>query len=743
MSRGVLPRLAHLMKTRRSTTLVFLLLIAAASRLIAAEDSEEGILIESVRDSDFVYHIDSGLAVVTNDFVVHYKDAVLTAQGCEFNTNTGVISAEGNVYLEQGKLVWRGDRLEYNFYTRQIEARSFRAGRSPVFAGGQALTADTSNKVFTATDSFLTTDDVANPALRLRTRRLRIVPGKYFEARHAVLYAGNVPIFYFPYYRRNIEKDSNQLNFTPGYRSSYGAYVLGVYDWYWNKQLHGALHLDYRSNRGFGEGADASYDLGQWGKGTLQGYYLHDLDPNYDTPTNAPPNGSNRYLVNFIHQANPYTNLSAQVVLRKQSDAYVTHDFFEAQYRENPQPDSYLEVDKFWSNFSLNFMAQPQVNDFFETIERLPDLKLSGTRQQLGASPFFYESETSAGYFRHAYASGGTNVDYAAFRADTFHQLLLPQTFFGWLNVIPRAGGRFTYYGETRGDNMDLLNQEDRWVFNTGAEVSFKASQVWPSVKSQTFEVNGLRHIIQPSFNYAYIPNPSVATNSLPQFDYEMPSLRLLPITFPNDNSIDSIDSMNVMRLGLRNKLQTKRSDGVDNLVNWDLYTDWYLTPQADQGSFSDLFSDLDLKPVSWITLTSELRVNVERNNLRLANHVLTFAPNDTWSWAIGHYYLRDSPDLGLPEGYDQIRSTLYLRFSEDWGLRFSHRYDLRDSLLLQQYYTIYRDLGSWTAALTFRIRNNLDGRTDYGVAFTFSFKALPRFHMDDDRNKPSLLLGS
>jgi hypothetical protein len=122
---------------------------------------------------------------------------------------------------------------------------------------------------------------------------------------------------------------------------------------------------------------------------------------------------------------------------------------------------------------------------------------------------------------------------------------------------------------------------------------------------------------------------------------------------------------------------------------------------------------------------------------------VLTLSPNDRWSWSLGHYYLRDSPDLGFPEGYDQIRSTLYVKLNEDWGLRFSHRYDLRNTFLQEQGYTLYHDLRSWTAALTFRVRENLDGRTDYGAAFTFSFKALPRFRMDDDRTKPSLLLGS
>jgi len=41
-------------------------------------------------------------------------------------------------------------------------------------------------------------------------------------------------------------------------------------------------------------------------------------------------------------------------VVREQSDAYVVRDFFESEYRANPQPKSFLEIDQHWSNFSLD-----------------------------------------------------------------------------------------------------------------------------------------------------------------------------------------------------------------------------------------------------------------------------------------------------------------------------------------------------------------------------------------------------
>jgi LPS-assembly protein len=93
-------------------------------------------------------------------------------------------------------------------------------------------------------------------------------------------------------------------------------------------------------------------------------------------------------------------------------------------------------------------------------------------------------------------------------------------------------------------------------------------------------DVDGLRHIIEPSVNYVYVPRPSTPPAQLPQFDSELPSLLILAIQFPDYNDIDSMDSQNVIRFGLRNTLQTKRDGQLDNLLDWNLLLDWRLNPR-------------------------------------------------------------------------------------------------------------------------------------------------------------------
>ncbi len=729
------------MKRLRLIALLCSVLAAAGSAPLSAAD-DIVIEIHSTSDDGGVsYHTDTGIVTITNGFVATYLDVVLSAESGQINRNTGEMLLEGSVYLQRDDQVWRGDRLSYNFLTRQMAAGPFRTGRPPFFAAAQGMTADLTNNLYTASEAYLTTDDVAQPGLRVRARQIKIAPGKYLEAHDAVVYAGKIPIFYFPYIRYNLNADSNHWSLTPGYRSIYGPFLLGGYHWRATEDLSGDFHLDYRVKRGAAGGADVEYDDDRWGQGDFRLYYLYDTDPGATSTTNNTSIPHNRDRLYFTHQVTVRTNLDARLVLRQQSDAFVSRDFLESEYHQNPQPSSFFQIHQRWPNFSLGLTAQPQVNDFYDTVERLPDIKLTALRQQLGGSPLFYEAESSIGYYRQTFADDIPTNDYSAFRADTYHEVLLPLNLFGWLNLAPRVGGRFTHYGTTDGDGATLSDQ-DRWVFNTGAELSFKASRVWTQPHSKFFDIDGLRHIVQPAFNYAYVPDPSVRPPELPQFDTDLPSLRLLPIDFPDYNNIDSIDSRNVVRLGLRNKLQTKRNGQVDNLVNWSLFTDWRLDRLPGQSTFADLFSDLDLKPRSWLTLTSELRYDVDANRIRISQHYLTLAPNGRWSWMLGHRYVREDPELGFTVGNDLFTSTLYYRLNDNWGARVSHHFEARDGTLEERYYTLYRDLRSWTAALTFRVRDNREEGMDYGVAFTFSLKAFPRYGLGDDINKPSLLLG-
>jgi lipopolysaccharide assembly outer membrane protein LptD (OstA) len=709
---------------------------------------QPGWEMEALNEKSWVeFNLQTGLGLGTNGVLVRYGSAFLTADQVSVNQQSGQVVADGDVHIQSEEQLWAGEHIRYNFKTHLMEAEQFRTGKSPVFMEGEGLRGETTNQVYTATNSVITTDDVSEPAIKIRAKYIQIIPGDKVVAHHATLYVGGVPVFYFPYYSRNIGPHANNFTFLPGYRSYYGPFLMSSYNFYMSPELDGVAHVDYRERRGVGLGPTLNYHLGRWGDGTLKYYYMHDQDPG--AGGGDPKIDPNRQRVDFSYQANPVTNLEVKAVVRYQGDTNIVREFFEGEYRQDPQPSTYFEVNRFWQNFSLDTYVQPQVNNFLETQERLPDVQLNGQRQQLWESPVYYESQSSAGYYRHDY--GQTNglsdgLNYEAARVDTYQQLLLPQTYFDWLNVTPRVGGRYTYYGTATGPGA-TTGDVSRWVFDTGIETSTKISRLWPEAQNDLFEVDGLRHIIEPSINYAYIPNPNVyGTNGVPQFDYQMPSLRLLPITMPDYNSIDSIQGENVFRFGIHNKLQTKRDGQTVNLVDWNLYSDWNLSPNTNQNTFSDFYSDLAIKPRSWLTLESLTRYDLQTGDWRMSLTTVTIRPkNNTWSWTVGQFYLRSdmsASPTALGEGNNLFTSTLLLRLNENWGFRASQHFEAQNGTMQEQSYAIYRDMRSWTGALVFAVRNGTGAPRDVTVAFTFSFKAAPRYGRGSEIGTPYWLLG-
>jgi len=147
-----------------------------------------------------------------------------------------------------------------------------------------------------------------------------------------------------------------------------------------------------------------------------------------------------------------FTNdVTVTVDLNKLSDSDVMDDFFPNEFRHNREPGSVADVTKAGPDYTLSLLTTPQFNEFFAGVERLPEGKLSVDRTRLGNTPFFYEGESSVGQYHNV--PGNTNVLGSvadtnfvgnAVRADTFHQIVMPEMLGGWLSVIPRAGIRGT-----------------------------------------------------------------------------------------------------------------------------------------------------------------------------------------------------------------------------------------------------------------------------------------------------------
>lgn len=690
------------------------------------------------------FDLNTHVAVGTGGVRIRYApngviESDITSDRARLNQKTGETIAEGDVILRRGGEIWKSQRIEYNFNTRAIKSADFRARTHSVLLSGKGLSSEllsgSTNQAYATQSALFTADDYSDPSIVIKAREITIVPEKHIDFKNLSFQAGKLPLLYLPSYRHYTGTQLPDIQLRPGSRGSWGQFLLSKYNFSATTNYQLGMNLDYRTKRGFAFGPEGSYQLGEFGQGQFEWHHAFDSEPGTDSLNRTIKDS--RDLFRFSHRLNSSTNFSILASAGYESDEYFRRDFFQGDYQANIQTRSFLEMTRYWENSTLSLYAQPRLNNFYDTVERLPDLKLTGLRRQIGDGPLYYESESSMGYYRRKYANGSQNY-FAGTRADSYHQLLMPQTFGGWLNVTPRVGARGTYYGEAEGTGTTTSDM-GRFAFNTGVEFSTKASRVYPDYKSSLFDADGLRHIIEPSANYVFVPTPNKRPSELPQYDYAFTTPRLLPIEYPDYNAIDQIDTQNVVRLSLRNRLQTKRHEQIEDFIDWVAYTDVRLNPDAGQGNVADIFSELQFKPRNWVNFTSELRYDVDDSILRLLNNSVSFTPKSDWRYTLGQYLYLAEPSVSKSDRTSSLYSSIDYKLNENWSLRASHYYDAKEGRFADQTYMLFRDMRSWTAYIAVRFLKNTGNRDDdFQISFNYSLKAFPKGRTSGSLNDPS-----
>jgi LPS-assembly protein len=689
-------------------------------------------------NSDGETRFENGVAVAERNVVIHYNDLAIYCDYAQYNPETHEAFLRGNVRIFRQNLYLFCDRAIYNIDTKQLRAADFGSDRQPFeFVGDNLYSPGTTNEYQVRNGSFSTSDS-SKPDYQIRAKTVRVYPGDRIIFSNATLYVGRVPIFWFPYLYQSLNNEFS-LNFSPGYKSDFGAYLETTVGFPVTKDLEGTAHLDLRTTRGVAFGLDLSYVLGPnkdtFGK--VKTYFLDDLDPNRnETSLARQPISAGRYRLSYQARTYITSDLVAVLDFNKLSDPYIIQDFYPYEFQINPEPDNFFQLEKKGEAYTLTATVRYQVNHFFETTERLPDVNWEVARTPLFNSPIFYEATTSAGFLRRSFEGGSPNPDYHAFRFDTFHQFLYPKTYFGWLSVVPRVGVRTTYYERSgtfiEADPATGINQGEvinrgartRFLFNAGAEASFKLSRAFEGVQIRWLGLDGLRHVIQPYTNFSYVSDPTVKPQDILPFDRFIASTQIPPLDFPQFNSIDSIDHWTIWRFGIRNRLQTRRDNSTLNWFDLDTYFDLNFEDPYSQSHYSDIVNRLRFSPVPWFSLNVDSQLPVDRKGFTEVNTYMDWVINPSIEVRLGDRYLNHNPNFS---NSNLVTLLTYCRLNENWGFSVYEQYEAALGVLQEQQYAIHRDLSSWVASLTVFTRDNGAGKRDLGLTVSFTLKDLPR----------------
>ncbi|MFA7233413.1 MAG: LPS assembly protein LptD [Terrimicrobiaceae bacterium] len=708
---------------------------------------------------------EEGVAVAEDNVQIHYKEYSIYCDYAEYNPETRDVLLVGNIRVYTPKEVLTGQRALFNLESKQMRALEFSGSHYPMLFHAFNFRA-MSQSEFRVRDGVLTTDDNSKPDFHVKSRSMRIYTDSRAVFSNSTVYIGRTPIFWFPYLFANI--NNTGFAFLPGYDSRWGAYLLTAYSFPLVTGVDATVRADWRSEFGPSLGFDAKMEYGKNDRsyGNLRTDYVFETK---DVTTVEAPGEpaetrtTNRYRVSFQQRLFLTDDIYATADINLLSDVDFLEDFYPGEFRIDPQPDNVLSLTKWDEAYTLNLIARWQMNDFQDVTERLPEFVADFKQMQFFGLPVNYDGETGVANLRRTFSNNPSAdeteyPDYGAVRFDTFHQWSLPKTYFGWLSVIPKVGIRGTYYsqsgtfltqsgGDTAIDpvtglptvinpsfNSTPLNNPSptlqnkgavfRVVANYGFEVSTKFSRAFEKVQNRWLGLDGLRHVVQPYVNYSGVYNFGPSPSDIYQFDRVVESTQLLPLNFPQFTAVDSIDTWNIVRLGVRQRLQTRRDNRTFQWFSLDTFMDVNLDNPYSDGPVSNVFNVIGFRPVPWAGLTVVSQLPVTEEGFTEVNTSLSFMPTRDWSLSIGHRYI-DGNSFFADDS--QLNFFTYWRMNDHWAFSLYEQYEFVSKVFQYQRYMVHRDLSSWIASVGAEVRDNDGGDREIGLLLVMTLKDAPR----------------
>ncbi len=750
---------------------------------LAAGAEATGITIEADETG-----FDNGVATAKGNVHIAYGNTEIFAGKAEYHQSTGDVFTEGGVKIYKDGIAYSGEAAIYNIHDEKITANYLRSGSAPLFYETKSMETEMREMdEISMTESIFTTHDSANPNYRIKSKKMKIVHpddpqrGRVIF-RDATVYAGNVPILWLPYLSQPLNPELG-YHFLPGFRSNWGAFLLNRYGFMIGDHTLATARLDLRSERGLAGGFDlkSMRHAENPNFGNFKFYYANDQD------TQQTHNGGireddidqNRYRINLQHRiylpGPDESTLYIDIDFNKISDAFFYEDFFQEEFRIDPQPDNLINLTKVFPQGTVSLLGRYDVNDFYRTDTRLPEIALDINTTPIFKTGLFYTGSTSWGIYDEELGTRERDeftqdlekaemslldptaalLDDPEFdpaetesliadlqrelaaeigftRFDTYHEISFPKTYFGWLSLNPKVGFRATDYSDV--DAKDA-SSTTRTALYAGFDASFKLSKEYANVSLPKLGVDGLRHIAQPHLSYSYVAADDTLDPRAGKIDRYAPTTRLRPIDMNQVTAIDEIDDWHVIRPGLFNRFQTKRDGRAYTLISNHTYFDYYATDLEYDRDFSTLYNDFKFLPVPWLMLNVESQIPAfggsEFNEYTEVNTGLTVMPTDKLEFVVRNRFLEDHPFF---EDSNLIEFQTYYKLGDRLGLSGFWRFEADDSTLEWQQYTAHFDLSSWTIGLGAFVRDHRE-TDEFGVAVSFTLKDFPQLSVPFELN--------
>ena len=729
------------------------------------------------------FYVDGAVKMTTAQGMEVFADHAVADTKTETVTLTGDVSVYNGNLLQRGQELvyfWGQEKIDASGLRAGVDPIILEAGRFTVEERD-------GKQVYVGRDAGVTTHDVEEPGFWIRAAETTVYPDDKVTFKNLRLYAGDTPIFWLPYLSQPLDSELG-YHFVPGARSNWGGFLLNSYGimlggspdpvtgetkdaW-----LLSRWHLDLRSRRGVGTGVDL-LDTRQEDNPNLTGlslYYTNDLDP--DLSRTGIPRGfvnEDRYRFALQHRVPLELEKDAEwrvdANLTALSDNYYLEDFNPELFRVDPNPDNTFGLFRRDDGTLFSLFGRFRPNEFYRSDTRSPEIALDFARRPLFDLPILHEGTVSLSFVEEEIGSASLSAirpllslpagdpmvpvllsqlptyerqliqtirslpaGSAAIpglteqlfspgynRFHTYQEISMPTNLGGWLSLTPELGLGYSRYSDVSGPSKSI----DRFHMHAGMEASMKFTKDLGDVFDRRVGLDGLLHVVQPYTRFSYISTDDLDP-LFPGVDRETFSTRPQPLAVPNFTAIDSLRDWSIIRLGMRNKLITKRDGQSFDWLSMDTYFDAFITDPDYNRNFSNLYNDLKWNPLPWFGMTLETQFPVIDDGSGFSEVAARarFMPTESVEFSVGHRLLDNHPILTDSHRID-VRA--YARLSERWGVGAFQLWELDDGTLEVQQYTVHHDFNHWVASMGVTHRDNRL-EDEFGVIFSFTLKEFP-----------------
>lgn len=707
----------------RVITVIFILLLFSPCRSANAQQErvlEGPVTIEADRIS-----YDRELDTYTADgrVVIRLSQGILKADSVFLERPTSTALATGNVFIQSNGDILRGERVEFDISRKTgivSEGRLFFSGNHLYVSGSRIE--KRGEATYRILQAQATTCDGERPDWRLTGRELNVTVDGYGTLKGGRFFVKDVPVFYIPYLLFPAKKTRQSGFLFPkiGYsRNKDGWDVEIPFFWALSRNADATFFQRYMDKRGFQEGAEFRYVLGEHSFGTLYGDYMHDNKGASEILDQSVGqwDSKDRWSYYWNHETRLDHGLHLRADVVKVSDSRYFRDFASRNYYTDhysaagdqkfkrisfvgneslPSLDSKVRLVKDWELYNLTLLGR-YTDDFAAagnaaTLQQYPEIALTGIRRPLFGTPLLGEFDASYDYYYRSEGHKGHLYELKPTISLPFHLA-------GALQVVPFAGLQGTFWDRSDKAQGSQTKHGDRELYHAGVHLSAESFRVF-SVEGASLKK--LRHGIKPEISYRYVP--FVRQDDRPDFVTAVDERN--QVTYALINTLmgrfhgekGETDYRELLRLKLAQTYDIREARRDD------------LPGDGQKRPFGDVEMEFDVAPPNYLTLQARHRFNPNSGEWRQTNYGANLA-DGLGDWLSLEY--RYSQDL-----VEEVNLTLRTVRMKSFDIAYTVSKNLLDDQTVDNSLSVRFHRQCWDFEVTY-------ADSDGDRRFLFSFSLL------------------